>query len=140
MILIFFITKCNLNPHCLIIFLTCVLYEVVSKYSPYEGRYHELYGGFYQGFYKLFGYDYEIFPERMNRGWSVEMLLKPRLVNEYIPTSGETTLNKIYPQNKNIFFYLGARAENKFYHHFSSLLITYCLSLFYVCWIFFINK
>ena len=53
----------------------------------------------------------------MNRGWSVEMLLKPRLFNEYIPTSGETTLNKIYPQNKNIFFYLGARAENKFYHH-----------------------
>jgi hypothetical protein len=94
-----------------------VLYEVVSKYSPYEGRYHELYGGFYQGFYKLFGYDYEIFPERMNRGWSVEMLLKPRLVNEYIPTSGETTLNQIYPENKNIFFYLGARAENKFYHH-----------------------
>jgi hypothetical protein len=94
-----------------------VLYEVVSKYSPYEGRYHELYGGFYQGFYKLFGYDYEIFPERMNRGWSVEMLLKPRLSNEYIPTSGETTLNKIYPQNKNIFFYLGARAENKFYHY-----------------------
>ena len=94
-----------------------VLYEVVSKYSPYEGRYHELYGGFYQGFYKLFGYDYEIFPERMNRGWSVEMLLKPRLTNEYIPTSGETTLNQIYPQNKNIFFYLGARAENKFYHH-----------------------
>ena len=47
------------------------------------------------------------------------MLLKPRLYNEYIPTSGETTLNKIYPQNKNIFFYLGTRAENKFYHHAS---------------------
>ena len=30
-----------------------VLYEVVSKESPYVGRYHELYGGFYQGFYKL---------------------------------------------------------------------------------------
>jgi len=93
------------------------LYEVVSKTSPYEGRYHELYGGFYQGFYKLFGYDYNIFPERMNKGWSVEMLLKPRLINEYFPSSGETTLNEIYPDNKNTFFYLGARAENKFYHH-----------------------
>ena len=94
-----------------------ILYEVVSKYSPYEGRYHELYGGFYQGFYKLFGYDYNIFPDRMNKGWSVEMLLKPRLIDEYFPNSGETTLNVIYPENKDTFFYLGTRAENKFYHH-----------------------
>ena len=94
-----------------------VLYEVVSKESPYVGRYHELYGGFYQGFYKLFGYDYEIFPERMNKGWAVEMILKPRLTNEFSGTTGETTLNEIYPNNKNIFFYIGTRAENKFYHH-----------------------
>ena len=94
-----------------------ILYEVVSKNSPYIGRYHELYGGFYQGFYKLFGYDYDIFPERMNKGWSVEMLLKPRLVDEYSPGPGETTLNEIYPNNKDTFFYFGARAENKYYHH-----------------------
>lgn len=94
-----------------------VLYEVVSKYSPFEGRYHELYGGFYQGFYKLFGYDYNILPDRVNKGWSVEMILKPRLTNEYTPGSGETTLNLLRPNNKNIFFYLGTRAENKFYHY-----------------------
>ena len=93
-----------------------ILYEVVSK-NDSVGYYHELYGGFYQGFYKLFGYDYEIFPERMNKGWAVEMLLKPRLINEYTPSSGETTLNVIYPENKNIFFYMGTRAENKYYHH-----------------------
>jgi hypothetical protein len=93
-----------------------ILYEVVSK-NDSVGYYHELYGGFYQGFYKLFGYDYEIFPERMNKGWSVEMLLKPRLTNEYTPLSDETTLNEIYPNNKDIFFYFGTRAENKFYHY-----------------------
>jgi hypothetical protein len=93
-----------------------VLYEVVSKEDS-VGKYHELYGGFYQGFYKLFGYDYEILPERMNKGWTVEMLLKPRLSNEYTPSSGETTLNELYPENKNMFFYFGARAENKYYHH-----------------------
>jgi hypothetical protein len=93
-----------------------ILYEVVSE-NDSVGYYHELYGGFYQGFYKLFGYDYEIFPERMNKGWAVEMLLKPRLFNVYEPSSGETTLNEIYPDNKNIFFYFGTRAENKFYHH-----------------------
>jgi hypothetical protein len=92
------------------------LYEVVSTGTT-VGRYHELYGGFYQGFYKLFGYDYNIFPERMNKGWAVEMLLKPRLTDYFFPSSGETTLNEIYPQNKDIFFYFGARAENKFYHH-----------------------
>lgn len=93
-----------------------VLYEVVSKEDS-VGKYHELYGGFYQGFYKLFGYDYEILPERMNKGWTVEMLLKPRLFNEYTPGVGETTLNELYPENKNMFFYFGTRAENKYYHH-----------------------
>ena len=93
------------------------LYEVVSKTDPSVGKYHELYGGFYQGFYKLFGYDYEILPERMNKGWSVEMVLKPRFVDEYSPGPNETTLNKLYPKNKNTFFYFGTRAENKFYHY-----------------------
>jgi len=92
-------------------------YEMVSKYSPQVGRYIELYGGFYQGFYKLFGYDYEILPERFNKGWSVEVLLKPRFFNEYNPPVGYTTLNEIYPKNKNTLFYLGTRAENKFYHY-----------------------
>jgi hypothetical protein len=93
------------------------LYEVISKNDPIVGRYHELYGGFYQGFYKLFGYDYEILPERVTKGWTIEMVLKPRLETEYQPNSGETTLNMLYPQNKNMFFYLGTRAENKFYHY-----------------------
>jgi hypothetical protein len=101
-------------------FNDAILYEVVSEYDFTSGtNIHQLYGGFYQGFYRLFGYDYEIFPQRMNKGWSVEMLLKPRFPenDEYTPSSGETTLNVVYPQNKDIFFYMGARAENKFYHH-----------------------
>jgi hypothetical protein len=93
------------------------LYEIVSKDDVDFGRYHELYGGFYQGFYQLFGYDYNIYPERVEKGWSIEMLLRPRLYNEYTPLPSETTLNEIYPKNKNTFFYLGARAENKFYHY-----------------------
>ena len=98
-------------------FPNTVLYEIISKYGTTEGLYHELYGGFYQGFYRLFGYDYDIFPERVNKGWTVELLLKPRLINEYFPGPGETTLNLLYPENQNTFFYFGSRAENKFYHH-----------------------
>jgi hypothetical protein len=98
-----------------------VLYEIVTKTAPTIGTYEELYGGFYQGFYKLFGYDYEVFPQRMNKGWAVEMILKPRFSgnNEYTPSTGQTTLNLVYPNNKNTFFYMGSRAENKFYHHAS---------------------
>jgi len=95
------------------------LYEIVSKTNSQIGTYNQLYGGFYQGFFKLFGYDYETFPNRTNKGWSVEMLLKPRLSDEFGPTLGETTLNLTYPNNKNTFFYFGTRGENKFYHHAS---------------------
>jgi hypothetical protein len=95
------------------------VYEIVSKTNSQIGTYNQLYGGFYQGFFKLFGYDYETFPNRTNKGWSVEMLLKPRLSDEFGPTAGETTLNLIYPENKNTFFYFGTRGENKFYHHAS---------------------
>ena len=45
------------------------------------------------------------------------MLLRPRFVNEYNPLPTETTLNEMYPKNKNTFFYFGTRSENKFYHH-----------------------
>ena len=96
------------------------IYNIVSKNTYPVGYHQELYGGFYQGFYKLFGYDYEVFPERVNKGWSVEMVLKPRIVDQYsIDTATETYLNNLYPQNAGTFFFLGARAENKFYHNAS---------------------
>lgn len=76
------------------------------------GTVAQLNGGFYQGFYKLQGYDYQVFPTRMSQGWTVEMMLKYRF-------TGDTNvgLNARYPENKGIFFFLGTRAENKFYHY-----------------------
>ena len=72
----------------------------------------QLNGGFYQGFYKIAGYDYQIFPERVSLGWTAEFMLKYRW-------TGDTSvgLNNRYPDNKGTFFYMGARAENKFYHY-----------------------
>ena len=92
------------------------VYNIVSKTSNNIGYYNQLYGGFYQGFFKLFGYDYETFPNRTNKGWSVEMLLRARQEDQFIPTTGQTTLNLTYPNNENTFFYFGTRAENKYYH------------------------
>lgn len=76
----------------------------------------QLCGGFYQGYYKLDGNSYEILPTRVNHAWSAEFWLNPQ-----ISCSGETgtTLNDTYPNNKGFFFYLGTRAENKFWTQFS---------------------
>ena len=75
------------------------------------GTYLTLSGGFYQGFYKLQGFDYQILPERYNWGWTTEMLLRYRWTG-----NTEVGLNKRYPDNKGTFFFMGSRAENKFYH------------------------
>lgn len=95
---------------------TETVYNIVSKKDDQVGYYNELYGGFYQGFYKLHGYDYEVFPERVPKGWTAEMMLKPRQRDEYFIDSDQTYLNDVYPENEGTFFFFGARAENKFFH------------------------
>ena len=76
------------------------------------GSFARLNGGFFQGFYKIPGYDYQIFPQRVSFGWTSEFMLRYRW-------TGDTNvgLNNRYPNNKGTFFYMGARAENKFYHY-----------------------
>ena len=67
-------------------------------------------GGFYQGFYKLFGFDYQVLPNGPDVEWNLKFRLRPR--TDY--TVERDTINYIHPENKGIFFYLGTRAENKF--------------------------
>ena len=76
------------------------------------GYFARLNGGFFQGFYKIPGYDYQIFPQRVSLGWTAEFMLRYRW-------TGDTSvgLNARYPDNKGTFFYMGSRAENKFYHY-----------------------
>ena len=70
-------------------------------------------GGFYQGFYKLFGKEwcYQTLPNGPDTEWNLYFDIRPR--SDY--KIGVTTLNHIHPENKGIFFYLGTRAENKFW-------------------------
>ena len=77
--------------------------------------YAYLTGGFYQGFYKIDGTTYELLPNRVNHAWSAEFLLN--LANSNTNFSGNT-INDLYPDNKGIFFYMGTRAENKFWNTF----------------------
>ena len=78
-----------------------------------SGYYSSLCGGFYQGFYKLDGYSYEVLPTRVNESWSAEFWLKPEDLCDYVTG---TTLNDLYPNNKGFFFYMGTRAENKYWN------------------------
>jgi hypothetical protein len=78
-----------------------------------SGKFTNLCGGFYQGYYKIDGYSYEVLPTRVNNAWAAEFWVKPQVCcSQYTGT----TLNDVYPDNKGFFFYMGTRAENKFWN------------------------
>ena len=75
-----------------------------------DGKYISFQGGFYQGFYKLFGFDYQVLPNGPDLEWNLQFRLRPR--SDY--SVKENTVNHIHPENKGIFFFMGTRAEDKF--------------------------
>lgn len=81
-------------------------YEIQANESE---KFISLKGGFYQGFYKLYGFNYEVLPNTIEDYWGMEFVLRPKQYEEE-----KNTLNNTYPENKGIFFYMGTRAENKF--------------------------
>lgn len=66
-------------------------------------------GGFYQGFYKLFKYPLETVPNRTQYGFSFNFWLN----KDNTPLTGNVLTGD------SIFFFMGTRAENKFYNIFS---------------------
>lgn len=80
--------------------------------NPDVGYFFNLYGGFYQGFYKIDGSTYEVLPTRVNHSWAAEFWLT---TTQFSASTG-TTLNDVYPENSGFFFYMGTRAENKFWN------------------------
>lgn len=81
-----------------------------------SGIYAQFNGGFYQGYYKIDGSSYQVWPERFNNGWVAQFWLKRD--SSYITGNTGTTLNDVYPDNNGFFFYWGTRAENKFWNRF----------------------
>lgn len=69
-------------------------------------------GGFFQGFFKTECGEYEILPSKFQDEdtWELEFVLNK---TELEPES-DKTLNDKHPNNKGMFFFIGARAENKF--------------------------
>ena len=77
-------------------------------------EYLSLNGGFYQGFYKLHGFDYQTLPNSLDNGWTLYFKLRPRCDYKNLPG----TINDKHPENEGMFFYVGARAENKFWEFY----------------------
>ena len=76
-----------------------------------DEKYLSLKGGFYQGFFKLYGFDYQTLPTTIGDGLTLEFMIRPRSDYEV----GPDTINTYHPENKGIFWYVGTRAENKFW-------------------------
>lgn len=82
------------------------------------GTYAKFCGGFYQGYYNLDGTTYKTLPNRVNKAWVAEFWLKK---GETCTGTTGVTLNDVYPDNKGFFFYMGTRAENKYWNCFGGL-------------------
>jgi len=92
--------------------------DLIPSSASTVGAYSQLCGGFYQGYYKLDGNSYEVLPVRVNQAWSAEFWLNPQ---DNCSGYTGTTLNDDYIDNKGFFFYMGTRAENKFWDTFDGV-------------------
>jgi hypothetical protein len=88
----------------------------LERISDGGGNFVQLCGGFYQGYYKMDGSTYEVLPNRVHKGWVAEFWLNKD--DDYCSGYTDTILNDLYPDNKGLFFYMGTRAENKFWNKF----------------------
>lgn len=80
-------------------------------YNDDNEKYIACKGGFYQGFFKLFGHDYQVVPHRIDNEWTFHFNLRPRTDYEV----NDMLVNYTHENNNGIFFFMGIRAENKFW-------------------------
>lgn len=88
-------------------------------------------GGFLQGFFKLEGYNYQVLPDNIDKTLGFNLCLKLYKNSD----ENSNTLNNIHPNNKGMFFYIGTRAENKFYKYYNNKIqegfdVDECLNYF----------
>ena len=90
------------------------IYDYKNEIIEKDGKIvSELNGGFYQGFFKTKCNEYQVLPDNIDGGLTIEVVLnKSELTNE------NDTLNSTHENNKGFFFYIGTRAENKWWKHY----------------------
>lgn len=100
------------------LFLTPITGNTQEYVYPYpewnkEEGYTKFSGGFYQGFFKLYDHEYQTLPHYLGNEWNININLRPKdyeVLNK--------SLNELHPENKGMFFYIGTRAENKFWNFY----------------------
>lgn len=80
-------------------------------YEDENEKYIACKGGFYQGFFKLVGHNYQVLPHNIDNEWVMHFNLRPR--SDY-KVDGNL-INFHHKNNEGIFFFMGTRAENKFW-------------------------
>lgn len=90
------------------------VYPMFYREDETDGKYLSFKGGFWQGFYKLYGFEYQTLPNGPDLEWNMYFRIRPR--SDYEVEHG--TLNEKHPENSGIFFYMGTRAENKFWRYY----------------------
>jgi len=93
----------------------------VYEYPTYlvesdDGRYIACKGGFYQGFFKLDGFNYEVLPTTFTQDILLHFEIRPRSDYEV----SDKVVNNIHPENDGTFFFIGTRAENKFWPYYKT--------------------
>jgi hypothetical protein len=94
----FFVTEVNGNNNMFVYPI-----EITDEYTALKG-------GFYQGFFKIDGDKYQTLPHQIKDEWNFNITLRKR--NYETPSN---ILNKRHTNNKGLFFFIGTRAENKFW-------------------------
>lgn len=102
----FFMTKVNGNTQ-RFIFPTEIIENNNDCYINFNG-------GFYQGWFKIFGQEYQVAPSKIDREWVMSFVIRPNCEQNILPR----TINELHPENKGIFFYIGTRAENKMWLYY----------------------
>jgi hypothetical protein len=82
--------------------------EIMNDYTALKG-------GFYQGFFKIDGDKYQTLPHQITDEWNFNITLRKR---DYETPSN--ILNKRHTENQGMFFFIGTRAENKFWELYKS--------------------
>lgn len=92
------------------------IYDYSSNIVDIDGvKAVELNGGFYQGFFKAYGKDYQVLPYVIENGWSIEVVLRKSNLENV-----KTTVNDTHKENKGMFLYIGTRAENKWWEKYKT--------------------
>ena len=93
----------------------------LQTWDDTSGQYIEFGGGYFNGFYKLYGYPYQLIQKRFNKGWTVQLNLNTMYNPDLFSNFTKLRLNDTFTGNTGFFLYFGVRQENKFYDSFTGI-------------------